>query len=156
MAKKTFWLEYEGRTDAPVSISEHGPVMAAKRFMDRYPAESDEIVRLYTEKGFPERKVLLQWTVAELQAKIKDNNAHAWQQLKKDFVKPRPRGSEQVKCPRCGSEQLTANKKGFGFGKGVTGGLIAGHVGLIAGFLGSGKVLVTCLKCGHQWKAGSA
>lgn len=61
-------------------------------------------------------------------------------------------GTDSVCCPRCGSTQLTANKKGFGLGKAAAGGLLLGPVGLLGGFLGSNKVLITCLKCGHQWK----
>ena len=57
-----------------------------------------------------------------------------------------------ISCPRCGSTQLTANKKGFGLGKAAAGGLLLGPVGLLGGFLGSNKVVITCLKCGHQWK----
>lgn len=57
-----------------------------------------------------------------------------------------------VRCPRCGSTQIAANKKGFGFGKAAAGGLLLGPVGLLGGFMGSNKVLITCLKCGCQWK----
>lgn len=64
-------------------------------------------------------------------------------------------GEEPARCPRCGSTQLAANKKGFGLGKAVAGGVLTGGIGLLAGFIGSGKVLVTCIKCGKQWKAGS-
>jgi tellurium resistance protein TerD len=59
---------------------------------------------------------------------------------------------EQVRCPRCQSAQITANNKGFGVGKAAAGGLLLGPVGLLGGFIGSGKVKVTCLKCGHTWK----
>ena len=62
--------------------------------------------------------------------------------------------SAPVTCPECGSEQITGNKKGFGVGKAIAGGLLAGGVGLLAGFFGSGKIQVTCLKCGHSWAAG--
>ena len=64
--------------------------------------------------------------------------------------------ADSVQCPNCGSEQITADKKGFGLGKAVGGALLAGPVGLLGGFLGSKKVIVTCLKCGNQWKAGKA
>lgn len=59
---------------------------------------------------------------------------------------------ESVRCPRCRSTQLTANKKGFGLGKAAAGGLLLGPVGLLGGFLGSSKVKITCLKCGYTWK----
>jgi hypothetical protein len=59
--------------------------------------------------------------------------------------------STQASCPKCGSVSLSANQKGYGLGKGVTGGVLLGPAGLLAGFLGSKKVTVTCLKCGHQW-----
>ena len=57
-----------------------------------------------------------------------------------------------VKCPRCGSTQISSNKKGYSAAKGVAGVLTVGALGLLAGNIGSNKVVVTCLKCGHQWK----
>ena len=57
-----------------------------------------------------------------------------------------------LRCPRCKSSYITANKKGFGLGKALVGGVLTGGVGLLAGFIGSGKVKCTCLKCGHEWK----
>lgn len=59
---------------------------------------------------------------------------------------------EPVRCPLCHSTQITANKKGYGLGKGVAGGLLLGPAGLLGGLIGSNKVVITCLKCGHQWK----
>lgn len=61
---------------------------------------------------------------------------------------------QKVRCPYCGSTEISANKKGFSAGKAVAGGLIAGPVGLAAGGLGSNKVKCTCLKCGKSWNAG--
>lgn len=61
---------------------------------------------------------------------------------------------EKLYCPFCGSSQLVANKKGFGAGKALTGAILTGGIGLLAGFWGSGKVKVTCLKCGCQWEPG--
>lgn len=56
-------------------------------------------------------------------------------------------------CPKCGSTSLSANKKGFGIGKAVVGAALTGGIGLVAGNIGAKKVVVTCLNCGHQWKA---
>lgn len=61
---------------------------------------------------------------------------------------------EALKCPRCKSIQLHAGSKGFGLGKAAAGGLLLGPVGLLGGLIGSRKVMITCLKCGHRWKAG--
>ena len=57
-------------------------------------------------------------------------------------------------CPYCGSTSLTANKKGYGIGKGVIGAAVAGPFGLAAGNIGRQKVLVTCLNCGRQFRPG--
>jgi hypothetical protein len=57
-------------------------------------------------------------------------------------------------CPKCGSDQLTANKKGFSGKKAVAGELLIGPVGLLAGTLGSNKIKITCLSCGHQFIPG--
>lgn len=57
-----------------------------------------------------------------------------------------------VYCPKCYSTQVTANKKGFSLGKAAAGSLIAG--GVLLGAVGKNKIEVTCLKCGHKWKAG--
>jgi len=42
-------------------------------------------------------------------------------------------------CPKCYSTNISANKRGWK---------------LSTGFLGSSKVEVTCLKCGHKFKPG--
>lgn len=42
-------------------------------------------------------------------------------------------------CPKCYSTNLSANKRGWK---------------MTTGFIGSGKVIVTCLKCGHKFKPG--
>lgn len=63
---------------------------------------------------------------------------------------------DQITCPRCGSSQLTANKKGFGLKNAVVGGLLLGPLGLLGGAVGGGKVVITCLKCGNSWNAGQA
>jgi hypothetical protein len=59
-----------------------------------------------------------------------------------------------ITCPKCGSSQIAAGKKGFGAGKAAVGGLLLGPIGLLGGAIGKNKVRITCLKCGHSWKAG--
>jgi DNA-directed RNA polymerase subunit RPC12/RpoP len=44
-----------------------------------------------------------------------------------------------VKCPYCGSTQVHAGARGFK---------------LTTGFIGSGKVRLTCLRCGRQFRPG--
>ena len=59
---------------------------------------------------------------------------------------------KEIKCPKCGSNQITANKKGNSIGKAVVGNLIIGPVGLLAGGIGSNKIIITCLACGNEFK----
>lgn len=70
---------------------------------------------------------------------------------------PSPVSENRIKCGKCGSDQITANKKGWSLGKAVVGAAIVpfGLIGAAAtGFIGSGKIKVTCLACGHDWTAG--
>jgi DNA-directed RNA polymerase subunit RPC12/RpoP len=61
---------------------------------------------------------------------------------------------QQIKCPKCGSNQLIANKKGFSGKKAVAGAVLTGGIGLLAGTIGSNKVIITCLSCGNEFKPG--
>jgi len=63
-----------------------------------------------------------------------------------------PNEGKPLKCPRCGSEFVTANKKGFSAGKAIGGAILTGGIGLMAGFIGSGKIKNSCMHCGHKWK----
>lgn len=59
-----------------------------------------------------------------------------------------------ARCPKCGSTSLATVKKGFGVGKAITGGILVGGIGLLAGFIGKNKLEVVCLNCGHKFKPG--
>jgi predicted RNA-binding Zn-ribbon protein involved in translation (DUF1610 family) len=59
-----------------------------------------------------------------------------------------------IGCPKCGSTQIVANKKGFSGTKAVAGAVLTGGIGLLAGTIGSNKIRITCLSCGNQFKPG--
>lgn len=44
-----------------------------------------------------------------------------------------------VKCPKCGSTSIATVNRGFS---------------LLSGFVGSGKAMNVCQKCGYKWKPG--
>ena len=60
--------------------------------------------------------------------------------------------SEPIKCPKCNSDQLSANKHGYSLKKGIGGAVITGGIGLLAGMHGANRVEITCLKCGHVFR----
>lgn len=62
----------------------------------------------------------------------------------------------QIRCPKCGSTQISANKKGFSGKKAVAGAVLTGGIGVLAGTIGSNKILITCLNCGNQFKPGTS
>ncbi len=69
-------------------------------------------------------------------------------------IKSQQDSSAALSCPKCQSTSLSGNKKGFGLGKAVAGGLLIGGIGLLSGFFGSRKIEITCMQCGHTWDAG--
>lgn len=60
----------------------------------------------------------------------------------------------ELHCPKCGSNQITSDKKGFSGKKAVAGALLTGGIGILAGTIGSNKIKITCLSCGHEFKPG--
>lgn len=61
---------------------------------------------------------------------------------------------QKIHCPKCLSDQITDNPKGFSVGKAIGGAVITGGIGLLAGFHGNSNTIITCLNCGHQFKPG--
>lgn len=62
--------------------------------------------------------------------------------------------TNEIKCPKCGSTQIAANKKGFSGTKAVGGAILTGGIGLLAGTIGSNKIIITCLNCGNNFSPG--
>ncbi len=60
----------------------------------------------------------------------------------------------ELRCPKCSSSQISADKKGFSGKKALGGVLLTGGVGLLAGTIGSNSIVMTCLACGKQFKPG--
>ena len=67
------------------------------------------------------------WTI-KLQNKLHDKTS--------DY---RKQSNGKAFCPNCGCTELSANNRGFS---------------MVTGTIGSKDVYVTCIKCGHRWKAG--
>ena len=61
-----------------------------------------------------------------------------------------------IRCPKCRSTQVTANKEGFGLVTAAAGGLLLGPAGLLAGLIGGNELRITCLRCGHVFQPGAA
>lgn len=61
---------------------------------------------------------------------------------------------EKITCPKCGSNQIVAGKRGFSLGKAIVGSAFTLGVGAVAGLAGKNKIVINCLNCGHKWKAG--
>jgi len=62
--------------------------------------------------------------------------------------------SNEVRCPKCGSTQLSTNKKGFSGKKAFAGAILTGGIGLLAGTIGSNKIKITCLSCAKEFYPG--
>jgi tellurium resistance protein TerD len=64
--------------------------------------------------------------------------------------------ADDLRCPTCGSAHVQVNNQGFGVGKAAVGGILLGPVGLLGGFIGSKKPILSCLQCGYRWEPGTA
>ena len=60
---------------------------------------------------------------------------------------------EAIRCPRCGSQHISYERSGYGWGKGMIGAVLLGPIGLLGGMIGSKKIRITCIKCGNYWIA---
>ena len=59
-----------------------------------------------------------------------------------------------VRCPKCGSDQVTANQRGVKVTRSLVTGFFLGPLGWLAGVPGRRSIIITCLACGNRWKPG--
>jgi len=64
------------------------------------------------------------------------------------------RSAVEVRCPKCGCDQVHASRQGYDVASGVAGGLMFGILGAAAGAADKDKVWITCLNCRSQWRPG--
>lgn len=57
----------------------------------------------------------------------------------------------EVLCPKCKRKHISTSSKGFSIKKAGLGALLLGHIGVVAGFIGSNKPVSVCINCGHRW-----
>lgn len=62
---------------------------------------------------------------------------------------------ERVKCPKCGSTEVTIQKEGFDAGSACCGAFLVGPFGLLCGAKEANKLNRHCLNCAHKWRVGS-
>lgn len=64
----------------------------------------------------------------------------------------------QLVCPKCNSQHITtvAQSQGFSKVKGISGMLLFGGIGLLAGLPGKDKIKISCSECGYLFDAGTA
>lgn len=108
--------------------------------------------KVTAEKEAKEKIAAMKWAmeVADAEKEAKERSA------KEKPTKERPtKEMRRVICQACGSDQITANTKGIGVRNALVGGFLLGGVGLLAGFAGRRKIIITCMNCGHHWGAGS-
>lgn len=110
---------------------------AEKYFLALSDAEKSEIIREFRKETSQTKPVNTESVIREVQI-IKESNEGT------------------IKCPKCKSTNVTHNRQGFGVGKAAVGALLTGGIGLLAGGIGKNKILLTCLDCGKEWKAGKA
>ncbi len=71
--------------------------------------------------------------LAELGIDIHDPTPQPTQKVIYDSEK---NNDDAIRCPKCGSTQIHSGARGHS---------------IVSGWFGSGKVMITCLKCGHKW-----
>lgn len=115
--------------------------------------ETGELTKTDMDLAYYKVNLQMQQQTLQMQQQELEEARKQTEQQRQQLRLQRKQYDEMMKCPRCGSTSLSGNKKGYGVGKGVVGAAIFGPLGLVAGNIGSGKVMVTCMKCGYKFRA---
>ncbi len=115
--------------------------------------ETGELTKTDMDLAYYKANLQMQQQALQMQQQELEEARKQTEQQRQQLRLQRKQYDEMLKCPRCGSTSLSGNKKGYGVGKGVVGAAILGPLGLVAGNIGSSKVIVTCMKCGYQFRA---
>lgn len=115
--------------------------------------ETGELTKTDMDLAYYKANLQMQQQALQMQQQELEEARKKTEQQRQQLRLQRKQYDEMMKCPRCGSTSLSGNKKGYGVGKGVVGAAIFGPLGLVAGNIGSGKVMVTCMKCGYKFRA---
>ena len=62
---------------------------------------------------------------------------------------------ERIKCPECGSTEISIHKEGFDAKSACCGALLVGPLGILCGAKEANKLNRHCLNCGHKWQIGN-
>ena len=91
------------------------------------------IIQISQDLSFIESMIQLQQdNIIEYESRMSQFRTQVQQQ-----ENSRAQAANTVKCPRCGSTNITAGQRGFS---------------LLTGFVGSGRTVNRCANCGHKWK----
>ena len=83
------------------------------------------------------KKASCEIAVAETNKPFDDRVNKIVDKLREEEAAMRAKLNAPVTCPRCGSTQITTGARGYSF---------------VTGFLGSGKTVNRCAKCGYKWE----
>lgn len=114
--------------------------------------ETGELTKTDMDLAYYRANLQMQQQALQMQQQELEEARKQTEQQRQQLRLQRKQYDEMMKCPRCGSTSLSGNKKGYGVGKGVVGAALLGPIGLVAGNIGSGEVMVTCMKCGYKFR----
>lgn len=88
-----------------------------------------------TDKDFLQAMIdLKENDPVEYQLKMSQFKTQVQQQ---NNLKKQQSEQSKVRCPKCGSTNITAGQRGYS---------------MLTGFIGSGKTVNRCANCGYKWK----